>query len=69
MAFFVCNSNAGVKHEIRRQISVYFENSQTVIQSTSMAEFSFRFYEARRKQFGSGAASCDQNPAGALGAL
>ena len=28
-------------HEIRRQISVYFETYQTVIQSTLMADFSF----------------------------
>ena len=33
------------KHEIRRQISVYFETLQTVIQSTPMADFSFDFAE------------------------
>ena len=30
-------------HEIRRQLSVYFETYQTVIQSTSMADLSFGF--------------------------
>ena len=33
------------RHEIRRQISVYVETWQTVIQSTPMAEFSFGFIE------------------------
>ena len=32
-------------HEINRQITVYFETQQTVIQSTHMAEFSFGFCE------------------------
>ena len=45
MAFFVCSSKVGVRHEIRRQMSVYFETWQTVIQSTPMAEFSFGFTE------------------------
>ena len=38
MAFFVW-------HEIRRQMSIYFETYQIVIQSTSMANFSFGFTE------------------------
>ena len=33
------------KHEIRRQMSVYFETQQTVIQSTTMTDFSFGFSE------------------------
>ena len=33
------------KHEIRRQMSVYFETQQTVLQSTPMADFSFGFAE------------------------
>ena len=33
------------RHEIRRQMSVYYETYQTVIQSTSMADFSFGFTE------------------------
>ena len=33
------------RYEIRRQLSVYFESQQTVIQSTHMAEFSFGFTE------------------------
>ena len=32
-------------HEISRQITVYFETYQTVIQSTPMAEFSFGYCE------------------------
>ena len=36
MAFFVW-------HEIRRQMSVYFETKQTAVQSTPMAEFRFGF--------------------------
>ena len=43
MAFLVCNSKA--RHEIRRQMSVYLEIKQTVIQSTPMAEFSFGLTE------------------------
>ena len=33
------------RHEIRRQMSVYFETQQTVIQSTPMADKSFGFIE------------------------
>ena len=33
------------RHESRRQMSVYFENQQTVIQSTPVADFSFGFTE------------------------
>ena len=33
------------RHEIRRQVSVYFETQQTVIQSTPMADLSFGFIE------------------------
>ena len=36
MAFFVC-------HEIRRQMSVYFETKQTAVQSTLMDELMFGF--------------------------
>ena len=32
-------------HEIRKEVSVYFETYQTVIQSTSMANFTFGFTE------------------------
>ena len=32
-------------HEIRRQMSVYFETYQAVIQSTPIADFSFGFTE------------------------
>ena len=39
------------RHEIRRQMSVYFETQKTVIQSTPMAEFSFGFTEGSFLQF------------------
>ena len=32
-------------HKIRRQMSVYFENKQSVTQSSPMADFSFGFTE------------------------
>ena len=35
------------RHEIRNQMSLYFETMQTVIQSTPMADFNFGFPEGR----------------------
>ena len=46
MAFFVCNSETGSRHEIRRQMAVYLDTQQTVTQSKTMVQFSFGFTDS-----------------------
>ena len=45
MAFFFVILKPVFRHEIKRQISVYFETQQNVIHSTPMADLSFGLNE------------------------